>query len=501
MELQHLFYFPFFFTILLVLFMVMKQYRKHSKACNVKKQRLPPGPWKLPLIGNLHQMFGLHPHRQLRDLAKKCGPFMHLQLGEVSALVVSSPEAAKEVMKKHDLVFSQRPQLAAKIMSYACKSIRFCPYGCFWRQLRKICILELLSAKRVEEFGSIREEEVKNMIESIALSGGQPVNLSQKLSSLSYHITARAAFGSKCKDQEEFISAIKETLDLAGGFNVPDIFPSLKFLRHFSGVKPALESIHQKIDKILNNIINEHKQKRQTTKSAGNVKIEEEDLVDVLLNLQECGDLHFPLTVENIKAVILDMFTAGTDTSSTTTEWAMSELIKKTLQCWIRHRPKLHPPAPLLLPREARERCEVNRYEIPVKTRVIVNAWAIGRDPEYWNNPDCFEPARFHNSSIDFKGANFEFIPFGAGRRMCPGISYGIANMELPLALLLYHFDWKLPNGLRPEQLDMRESFGVSVRRKNGLHLIATPYVPIAKVVEGSTKEFPGVQPGNQNVG
>ncbi|XVF71741.1 hypothetical protein PTKIN_Ptkin12aG0064000 [Pterospermum kingtungense] len=495
--------------------MVMKQYWKHSKACNNMKQKLPPGPWKLPLIGNLHQMFGLLPHRHLRNLAKKYGPLMHLQLGEVSAIIVSSPEAAKEVMTNHDLVFGHRPQLlAAKIMSYDCKSIGFCPYGSLWRQLRKICVLELLSAKRVKAFESIREEEVQNMIESIALSGGQPVNLSQKLSSLSNHITARAAFGSKCKDQEEFLSAIKKTLDLAGGFNVPDIFPSLKFLHHCSGVKPALERIHQKIDKILTNIINDHKLKRETTKSAGNVKLQEEDLVDVLLNLQECGDLDFPLTIENIKAVILDMFTAGSDTTSTTMEWAMSELIKNPamidkaqaevrnilegkkeikesgikevtyLNLVIKETLRFHPPAPLLLPREAAERCEINGYEIPVKTRVIINAWAIRRDPEFWDNPECFEPARFRNSSIDFKGANFEFIPFGAGKRMCPGISYGIANIQLPLALLLYHFDWKLPNGLRPEQLDMTESFGVSVRRKNGLRLIATPYVSSAPLTK-----------------
>lgn len=204
------------------------------------------------------------------------------------------------------------------------------------------------------------------------------------------------------------------------------------------------------------------------------------------------------------------MFTAGSDTSSTTMEWAMSELIKNPkmmdkaqaevrnvlkgkkkikekdieevnyLKLVIKETLRFHPPAPLLLPREARERCEINGYEIAIKTRVIVNVRAIGRDPEYWNNPECFEPARFHNSSFDFKGANFEFIPFGAGRRMCPGISFGIANIELPLALLLYQFNWKLPNGLRPEQLDMRESFGVTVRRKNGLHLIATPYVPFA---------------------
>ncbi|BBN67628.1 cytochrome P450, family 71, subfamily B, polypeptide 34 [Prunus dulcis] len=139
---------------------------------------------------------------------------------------------------------------------------------------------------------------------------------------------------------------------------------------------------------------------------------------------------------------------------------------------------RLHPPVPLLLPRECGEKCEIDGYEIPAKSKVIVNAWAIGRDPNYWNEPESFNPNRFLDSSIDYKGTNFEYIPFGAGRRMCPGVSFGLANVELPLALLLYHFDWKLPNGMKHEDLDMTEEFGVAVRRKDDLHLIPIPYHP-----------------------
>ncbi|THG21060.1 hypothetical protein TEA_020545 [Camellia sinensis var. sinensis] len=152
----------------------------------------------------------------------------------------------------------------------------------------------------------------------------------------------------------------------------------------------------------------------------------------------------------------------------------LNSVIKETL--------RLHPSAPLLLPRESNEQCTINGYKIPVKTKIIVNAWAIGRDPRYWNKAEKFEPERFLNSTLDFKGTCFEYIPFGAGRRICPGIAFAIPNIELPLAQLLYHFDWKLPGGMKPEELDMTEVFALTVRRKNDLHLIPIPYETTRKI-------------------
>ena len=201
------------------------------------------------------------------------------------------------------------------------------------------------------------------------------------------------------------------------------------------------------------------------------------------------------------------MFTAGSETSSMTVEWAMAELMKHPrvlkkaqkevrqvlgakagvdeegtqelnyLKLVIKETMRLHPPLPLLLPRECRESCEIGGYHIPVKTRVMVNAWALGRDPNCWTDAEKFLPERFQDSSIDYKGNNFEFIPFGAGRRMCPGLSFGIADVEFPLAMLLYHFDWELPSGLTSENLDMTECSGAG-RRKYDLCLIPSPYLP-----------------------
>jgi cytochrome P450 len=196
------------------------------------------------------------------------------------------------------------------------------------------------------------------------------------------------------------------------------------------------------------------------------------------------------------------MFAAGTETSSGVVLWTMSEIVKNPkvmgeaqaevrrvfdkngyvdetdmhqliyLKSVIKETFRLHPIIPLLVPRESRERCQINGYEIPAKTRVIVNAWAIGRDPKYWVEPESFKPERFVDSLVDFKGTDFEFIPFGAGRRMCPGIAFALPNIELPLAMLLFHFDWMLPNGMKNEDLDMSETFGISVGRKHDLCLI-----------------------------
>ena len=179
-----------------------------------------------------------------------------------------------------------------------------------------------------------------------------------------------------------------------------------------------------------------------------------------------------------------DIFAAGSETSATAVDWAMAEMIKnpsvmkkaqdevrqvfsrkgsvdetgisemKYLKCVVKETLRLHPSVPLLLPRESREKCEINGYEIPARTRIIVNAWAMGRDPRYWTEPESFMPERFLDSSIDFKGTNFEYIPFGAGRRICPAMLFGLINVEVPLATLLYHFDWKLPNGMKNEELD-----------------------------------------------
>ncbi|KAL4313099.1 hypothetical protein GQ457_01G006980 [Hibiscus cannabinus] len=495
---------PLSFTFLVFIFMVFKL-RMGSKTKDSPKN-LPPAPWKLPLIGHLHHFLFCLPHHCLGELAKRHGPVMRLQLGELSHVVVSSPDTAKQVLKTHDINFANRTSLLfAEIIWYNYSDIVFAPYGDYWRQLRKVCTLELLSTKRVQSFRSTREEQVSNLVRSIFPNAGSEINIGEMLCNMSYNITLRSAFGTRCKQHETFLSTMRKVLEGVHGFSIADLFPSVKLLPIITGVRAKLERFHHELDGMLESIIEEHRVSNANPKNGDD---ETEDLVDVLLKLQNDGGLEFPLTTDNIKAVVLDLLMGGTETSSTTAEWAMSEMMRsprvlekaqaevrrvydrtgdvnesyldelKYLKLVIKETLRLHPLVSLLVPRENIERCEINGYEIPAKTKVIVNVWAIGRDSNSWDEAERFNPERFTDSSVDYKGANFEFIPFSAGRRMCPGISYGMAVVELSLAKLLYHFDWKIPNGMKNEDLDMTEAFGLAVGRKRHLHLIPTPYYP-----------------------
>ncbi|GMN31017.1 hypothetical protein TIFTF001_044538 [Ficus carica] len=497
------------FTSFVFLFMVLNIFVKRAKPAG-SYSKLPPGPWKLPFVENMHQLFGSLPHHALRDLAKKHGPFMYLKIGQVPTIVVSSPEFAKEVMRFHDTIFAFRPRLLfSQVIAYDCTDVAFAPYGEYWRQVRKICVLELLSAARVQSFRHIREEEVFNLVEWVASNVGSVIDLTKRIESTTFSIISRAAFGGKSKDHEDFISIVAEASEALGSFCLVDSFPSLgSFLEVITRERAKLENMRQRAARIFEIIIKKHEaeiQKGKTRKT--------EDLVDVLLKLHNNDHLEFSLTSDNVKAIIWDIFAAGGETATTTIDWAMAEIIKNPrvmkrvqdevreifgrqgsldeacisemtyFKCVVKETLRLHPAAPLLLPRECGEKCEINGFVIPAKTRIIVNAWAIARDSRYWIEPESFIPERFLDSSVDYKGINFEYIPFGAGRRICPGISFGMSNVELQLALLLYHFDWILPNGMKPEDLDMTDSFGTAVRRKYGLLLIPISYnpTPVAK--------------------
>ncbi|KAF9667447.1 hypothetical protein SADUNF_Sadunf15G0024000 [Salix dunnii] len=318
-------------ALLLFTFLLLQIFKK-PKTNHDSGRNPPPGPKALRVIGNLHQLGG-GPSLlvRLKELAGRYGPIMLLQVGEVPTVIISSPELAQEVMKTHESYFDERPPFfAGNVYFYGNRDLIFAPFGDYWKQLRKIVTMEVLSPVRVRTFRATREEEVAGLIRTISSRQGSAINLSQVLFSFTYSIISRISVGRNSKNQKEFetivkdFSTISQELSLAaGGANVVDLYPSLKLLHVFSWRKFRLGREHKKANKILERLIMERRASKQ--KIAEN---EVDDLLDVLLNLQLGGGFKPHLTDECVKAILLDMFAGGGDTTLTVLEWAMSELMK-----------------------------------------------------------------------------------------------------------------------------------------------------------------------------
>ncbi|KAG4127165.1 hypothetical protein ERO13_D10G200500v2 [Gossypium hirsutum] len=464
---------------------------------------LPPGPPGLPLIGQLHMLMSDNsvPHIFLYKLSQKHGPLVFLRFGFKPTLVVSSAKMAEAVMKTHDLDFCSRPSLCgARRLSYNASDLSFSPYSDYWREMRKLCVVHLFS--RVQKYRPIQEDEVARLVQKICRLSidSKPVNLSEAMMCLSSSIICRVDFGKRYDDEgaerSRFDGLLKESEAMLSCFSFSDYFPFMGWIDRFTGFFSRLEKTSKELDIFYQQLINEHLDPNRQ-------KPEQEDILDVLLRIQKDRDFPFDLTIDHIKAILMDVFIAGTDTTAATVIWAMCFLmknpkcLKKTqaevrdligtkgfvneediqgltyLKAVIKETFRLQTTVPLLVPRETLRTCSVGGYQVPAKTLVYVNAWAIGRDPEAWENPEEFCPERFIGSSIDYKGLNFELIPFGAGRRVCPGMHMGVAAVELALANLLYKFDWEMSTGMNKKDIDFDVVPGLTTHKKNALILVA----------------------------
>ncbi|XP_022132668.1 cytochrome P450 CYP736A12-like [Momordica charantia] len=483
----------------IALLLLLANYLLQPWLFNSKK--LPPGPKGFPILGCLN-LLGKFPHRDLQKLSQKYGPIMHMRLGLVNTIVVSSPQAAELFLKTHDLVFASRPlTMVSKFLSYGQKNLVFAQYGSYWRNVRKMCTLELLSNLKINSFKSMRKEELGLLIDRVRekANDGAVVDLSSEVSSLSTDMTCLMVFGRKFSDEEfddrGFKTMIQEVMQLVAAPNLGDF--NIPFVATFDlqGLTRRMKNVSKVFDEFFERIIDEHLKPMGAKRS--------KDFVDVMLDLMGSEETEYQIDRSSIKAIMLDILGAAMDTSATVIGWALPELIKNPqvmkkvqdelekvvgldrmveesdlvnleyLDMVIKETLRLYPPVPLLVPHESLEDCVVNDFHIPKKSRVIVNAWAIGRNPSTWTDPEKFYPERFVDSQVDVRGRDFQLIPFGAGRRGCPGIQLGLTVVRLILAQLVHCFDWKLPNDMLSVQLDMTEEFGLTCPRAQDL--IVTP--------------------------
>ncbi|GMN30436.1 hypothetical protein TIFTF001_049619 [Ficus carica] len=295
--------FPFFLFVLLLLFSLFFLFIQNKSSH--QKLNLPPTPPRLPIIGNLHQL-GKFPHRSLRALSEKYGPLMLLKLGQVPTLVISSPDLVAEIVNTQDVVFSNRPKTTAtEVLLYGNNDVGFSNYGEYWKQMRRICVVELLSLKRVQSFQFVREEEAEELVKRVRkanIDDETTINLSQMLIEASNNIVSRCILGQSYKAEDGSISRMGElskrvVVELMA-FCVGDFFPSLKWVDVVRGFKARLRSTFRELDAFNNRLVQEHK----TMKSSSNYEMK--DFVDVLLGLQENHKLDFELSQDQLKATI-----------------------------------------------------------------------------------------------------------------------------------------------------------------------------------------------------
>ncbi|XP_027344023.1 geraniol 8-hydroxylase-like [Abrus precatorius] len=445
--------------------------------------KLPPGPSLLAIVGNLIEL-GRKPQQSLAKLAMIHGPIMRLKLGQLTTIVISSSDVAKEVLQTHDLLFSNRtiPQ-ATTVHNHNHYSLPFLPISPLWRDLRKICNNQLFSHKTLDASHDLRCKKLQELLNDVHRSSliGEAVDIGSAAFRTSINFLSNTFFSL------DFVNSVGETAEYKGIIdnlvraiatpNLGDFFPMLKIVDP-QGIRRRSTTYVSKLFVIFDRLIS----KRLELREAGKSYVTNIDMLDTLLNISlENGQ---KMDNEKIKHLFLDLIVAGTDTTTYTLECAMVELINNPnamskakielaqtigignpmsesditrlpyLQAIVKETLRLHPSAPLLLPRNAKTDVEINGYIIPKGAQVLINAWAIGRNPSIWDNPNSFSPERFLGSEIEVKGRHSHFTPFGGGRRICPGLPLAMRMLHLMLGSLINIFDWKLENDFKLEDMD-----------------------------------------------
>ncbi|KAK8360527.1 hypothetical protein V6Z11_A04G172700 [Gossypium hirsutum] len=453
MEFQEQLHFALAFTITIAISVVTILVKG-----NKRQKRRPPEPdGALPFIGHLH-LFGKNQllHRIFADMADKHGPAFLIRLGVHRALVVNNWEVAKECFTTNDKVFSTRPKsIAVKYMGYDYKMLGFAPYGPYWRNMRKLAIVELLSSRRLELLKHVRDINeigsfIKELYEQSVKNGGVALlEMKERIGDLATNIIVRMFAGKiyhgTSEESRRFQKALSDFFYLAGLFLVSDTIPSLGWLDIVMGNIGKIKRTAKELDFAIESWVNEHRERRLDRGIEGN-----QDFIDVMLSIMDENNVPTQEADVTIKANCLTLALGGIDTNVATLSWAISLLLNNRhvlkraqeeldihvgkqrqveesdianlvyLQAIIKETMRLYPATPVSVAREATDDCTVAGFHIPAGTQLLLDLWKLHRDPGIWHKPLDFLPERFlsDHANIDVRGQDFELIPFGAGRRI-----------------------------------------------------------------------------------
>ncbi|XWS38465.1 hypothetical protein CRYUN_Cryun19dG0133600 [Craigia yunnanensis] len=486
---------------LLLPWFLVRAFHSIRKGIKASPSKLPPGPRRVPIFGNLFDL-GDKPHKSLAKLAMTHGPVMSLKLGSLITVVVSSEKMAKEIMQKHDLTFSNRTIVdAVRACQHHEVGLPWIPVSPLWRTLRKVCNTHLFTSQKLDANQYLRRKKTQELIADVHKSchTGEAINIGQAAFNTTINLLSNTIFSMDLVDPnspiaQEFRKTVWGIMEDAGKPNLVDYFPMLRKIDP-QGVRRRMTNHFEKLLDLFGKMFDERLQSRKEQGSTAS-----NDVLDTLLDIIE-GNIE-EINKTHVTNLLLVLFVAGTDTTSSTLEWAMAELLRNPqvllkakkeleqtigkgnpveesnlnrlpyLQAIIKETFRMHPAVPLLLPRRAGADAEICGFTVPEGAQVLVNAWAIGRDPSIWESPSAFMPERFLGSEIDVKGRDFVLIPFGAGRRICPGLPLANRMLHLMLGSLIHSFDWKLEAGILPKDMNMEEKFGLTLQMAKPLRAI-----------------------------
>uniref|UniRef100_A0A2P2JNX3 Cytochrome P450 n=1 Tax=Rhizophora mucronata TaxID=61149 RepID=A0A2P2JNX3_RHIMU len=504
---------------LLALVLLYQSWKRRDHSYKSKGLLLVPEPsGALPIIGHLH-LLGAQKTlaRTLAAMADKYGPIFTIWLGKHRAVVVSGSEAIKECFTTNDRILASRPKSShGEYLSYNYASFGFASYGTYWRNIRKIATIQLLSSQRLKLLRHVQVSEVNMLIKDLYFfyktnnRDSSKIVISEHLEQLTLNMITRMIAGKRyfnsCNSENEgegkrIGELMKEFMYISGALVPSDLIPFLRWMNYFLGPIKTMKRLSREFDLVLESWIEEHKTKRLKISEPKNMQ---EDFIDVLLSVLE-DDLIFGHTRNTIiKATAMTLLIAGADTTSIALTWILANLLSNRhaleraqeeldlkvgrerwvedsdvgnlvyLQAIVKETLRLYPPGPLSVPHEAAEDFCISGYHVPKGTRLLVNLWKLHRDPNVWSSPEEFMPERFltMQANMGVSGQDFVLIPFGSGRRSCPGMTFALQAIHMTLAKLLQGFNLTTPMNV---PVDMTEGLGITLPKATPLEVQIVP--------------------------